>query len=76
MSAQVPIYRYTVTRTDGTQTAVDAVSYRDQDEWLVFDDVPSTVLTIRRERVDEIARSLEPVGSQHVDELTDPEPEN
>lgn len=74
MSAQQPIYRFTIRRTDGTETTADAMSYRDVDEWLVFDDTRSSVLTIRREKVDEITRSPNPIRSELVDELTDTAP--
>jgi hypothetical protein len=56
--------------------AVDAISFREEPPWIIFDDTRASVLVLRAENVDEIARSPEPVGTQTVDELTDPEPEN
>jgi hypothetical protein len=78
MSTQVPLYRFTVRMNDGTpDRTCDAIAiFREADPWLIFDDTHSTVLTLRSEKVDEIARSSEPVGHQLVDELDDPEPRN
>jgi len=77
MSANMELYRYTLTLRNGETITADAMSYHDDAEpWLVFNDTVSTVLTIRADSVDRIARSPQPIGHQRVDELTDPEPEN
>jgi hypothetical protein len=55
---------------------VDAISFREEPPWIIFDDTRTSVLVLRADRVDEIQRSAEPIGTQLVDELTDPEPEN
>lgn len=68
MKVPVPIYRYTITLTDGQQRDADAMSYREVDEFLVFDDVPGTVFQVRREKVDEIRRSIEAVGQQEIED--------
>lgn len=56
--------------------SVDAISFREEPPWIIFDDTRASVLVLRAENVDEIARSPEPVGHQLVDELDDPEPRN
>lgn len=66
----VPIHRYTITLTDGTERTADAFTIREHEEWLLFDDTRATVFQIRREKVDEIARSTEPVGHQDVEDGT------
>jgi hypothetical protein len=75
MSARIPVYRYEITMGDGTKRTADAISYREQDQWLIFDDTRTSVLTLRADKVDEIARGVV-VNEQLVDEITDPEPEN
>lgn len=86
MTASIPIYRYTVTRKpqhvpqDGVAPAqllpapltVDAMSVREDDIWLIFDDTVGSVLTVRIDSVEMVQRSPEPVSGQTVDELTDP----
>lgn len=74
MTASMELYRYTLTLRNGDIITTDAMSYREAEPWLVFDDTVSTVLTIRAEAIDRIARSPLPIGSQRVDELTDTEP--
>jgi len=82
MSAQIPVYRYTITLSrlspmpNENVRTVDAISFREEDPWIIFDDTRTSVLVLRAERVDEIQRSAHPIGTQLVDELTDPEPEN
>lgn len=82
MSAQIPIYRYMIRMSPMTAEpgqdirTVDAMSFREEDPWIIFDDTRASVLVLRAERVDEIQRSPEPVGTQLVDELTDTEPRN
>lgn len=70
--SQVPIYRYTVTLTSGEQRTADAFTHRAYEEWLLFDDTRATVYQVRAEKVDEIARSTEPVGQQEVEEQPPP----
>jgi hypothetical protein len=74
MPSKIPVYRYTITMADGTTRTAEAIVYREEPPWIIWDDTYSTVLTLRGEKVDEIARSAEPVGAQRVDELTDREP--
>jgi hypothetical protein len=77
MTASMELYRYTLTLRNGEVVTTDAMSYHDEAEpWLVFNDTVSTVLTIRADTVDRIARSPQPIGRQRVDELTDREPED
>lgn len=82
MSAQIPLYRYTVTMsrlspvTDRDVRTVDAISFREEPPWIIFDDTRASVLVLRAELVDEIQRSPDPIGTQLVDELTDREPRN
>lgn len=65
----VPIYRYALTLKDGTTRSVDAMGYVLDAPWMIFDDTESTtVLTIREELVNEVARG-EQVGEQVVDAL-------
>ena len=54
--------------------SVEAINFREEPPWIIFDDTRSSVLVLRAENVDEIVRSPEPVGAQTVDELTDPAP--
>lgn len=65
---KVPIYAYTITLKDGTTRSTRALGYELDGPWIVFDDTVSTVLTIREERVDEIARG-EQINAQEVDAL-------
>lgn len=71
--SQVPIYRFVITLKDTTtgptppRTAL-AMSYREQDEFLCFDDTRVTVYQVRRELVEEIACDGRPVEQQEVDE--------
>ncbi len=74
MSSKIPVYRYEITLTDGQQRTADAITYREYEEWLLFDDVRATVFQVRREKVDEIRRSAEAIGEQLVDELSDRAP--
>lgn len=54
--------------------SVEAISFREEPPWIIFDDTRASVLVLRAENVDEIARSAEPVSQQTVDELTDTAP--
>lgn len=74
MPAKIPIYRYEITLADGTVREADAALYREHEEFLLFDDTRATVYHVRRERVDEIRRSVEAIGVQVVDELGDRAP--
>lgn len=80
MPEQVPIYRYTVTlelkstMPGENVRVVEAMSFREEPPWLIFDDTRASVLIVRADMVNEIQRSPEPVRSQLVDTLTDPEP--
>jgi len=65
---QVPIHRYTITLTNGEKRTADGFTLREHEEWLLVDDTRATVYQVRREKVDEIARSAEPVGHQEVDD--------
>lgn len=64
----VPIHRYTITLTSGEQRTADGFTLREEQEWLLVDDTRATVYQVRREKVDEIARSADPVGQQDVEE--------
>jgi len=79
MGAQIPVYRYTITLAPSLEAAkdirtVDAISFREEHPWIIFDDTRASVLVLRAERVDEIQRSADPIGAQLVDELSDREP--
>lgn len=69
--AKIPIYTYTITLTDGQERTADAMSHREYEEWLLFDDTRATVYQVRREKVDEISRSTDAVSQQDVDDITD-----
>lgn len=78
MAREIPVYRFVITLKDGPggplpPRTADAILYREQDEFICFDDTRVTVYQVRRDRVDEIACNGVPVGSQPVDELTDRE---
>ena len=74
MSSKIPVYTYEITMVDGSTRTTEAIEYRESEPWIIWDDTRATVLILRSEKVDEIARSREPISSQLVDELTDPEP--
>lgn len=69
----IPIYAYTLTLTpiDGepppTRT-IHAMGFELDGHWMTFDDTTGTVLTVRAERVLEVARG-EQVATQEVDTL-------
>jgi hypothetical protein len=70
----VPIYRFTITlkpRADHQFTEVrtaEAMSYREQDEFLCFDDTKVTVYQVRRDLVDEISCDGKPISTQEVED--------
>lgn len=74
MKVPVKIYRFHITLKPrgGSQLSevrtADAMSYREQDEFLCFDDTNVTVYQVRRELVDEISCDGEPVGQQEVED--------
>lgn len=71
---KIQLYKFVITLKDGPtgprvpRTAV-AMSYRDHEEFIIFDDVRGAVYQVRRELVDEIACDGRPVAEQDVDEL-------
>jgi hypothetical protein len=72
--AKVPIYRFHITLTlmSPTETPTrtcDAMSYREQDEFICFDDTRVTVYQVRRDLINEITCDGKPVSEQVVDEL-------
>lgn len=75
MKVPVQIYRFYVILkprdgiTQPPRTA-DAMSYREQDEFICFDDTRVTVYQVRRELVDEVMCDGVPIGQQEVDDPT------
>lgn len=74
--AKIPIYRFHITLKAPVDTVppvrtADAMSYREQDEFICFDDTRVTVYQVRRELINEIACDGKPVSEQQVDELKD-----
>lgn len=49
--------------------SVEAMSYREQDEFICFDDTRVTVYQVRRELIDEISCNGTVVAEQEVDDL-------
>jgi hypothetical protein len=74
MATKIPLWHYEITLTDGQLRECDAIGYREHEEFLVWDDVRASVMQLRRDKVDEVKRSPEPVGAQDVDELEDRKP--
>lgn len=82
MPEKVPIYRYTILTSIADESGhmpvrvVDAMNFREEEPWIIFDDTRASVLVVRADRVVEIERSADPVSTQTVDTLTDPIPED
>ena len=71
MATKIPIWHYEITLADGQVRECNAMNYREADEFLVWDDTMASVLQLRREKVDEVRRSAEPVGEQEVADWND-----
>lgn len=74
--AKIPIYRFHITlaaRIDHSAPVrtADAMSYREQDEFICFDDTRVTVYQVRRELIEEITCDGKPIGEQDIDDITD-----
>lgn len=75
-SRKIPIYRFTIKLKDSPAGPVaprtaEAMSYREQDEFLCFDDTRVTVYQVRRDLVDEISCDGQPIDEQVVEDLED-----
>jgi hypothetical protein len=68
MADKVDLWHYEITMTDGTKRECDAIGGREHEEFLIWDDVFYAVLQLRREKVDEVRRSADPVGQQDVED--------
>jgi hypothetical protein len=68
--ASIPVWRYTITLADSaTPLEVNAISYREDGPWTIFDDTNGTVLSRRTSTIVEVHRSSEPVSHQETDHL-------
>jgi hypothetical protein len=68
--APIPVWRYTITLDERpTPLEVDAISYREDGPWTIFDDTNGTVLSRRTSTIVEVHRSGEPVSHQETDQL-------
>ena len=65
---QIPLFRFTITLTDGTTRETRGIDFGDEDEWTVFQDTTGTTMRIRRALVAEIVRG-EQVAVREVDAL-------
>lgn len=75
-AARIPIFRYQITLVPpqseslvAPMLCVDAMSYREDGPWTIFDDTQGTVLSRRTETILEVYRSAEPVAHQETDQL-------
>lgn len=71
MTASIPIYTYRVILTDARELTIDAMSFRESEPWIIFDDTEGTVLTIRTDTIAYVQRGAQS-RAQVVDELSDP----